>query len=302
MTNERFHDLFGGPPRKPDRSLEQRHMDLAASIQAVTEEVMLRMGRDLHRADGHEEPGPGRRRGAQLRGQRQAAARGAVREHLDPAGGRRCRRRPWRGPVRLASAPRQAAHAERRRCPEGAASSARATPPTRSRRSSTSVGRRYQRFDDEAALLEHVVAGYWPTEKVVGWFQGRMEFGPRALGARSILGDPRSPKMQATMNLKIKFRESFRPFAPCVLREHVHEWFEMRPGEDSPVHAPGGAGASEAPRVAVPDEAESRSAQRPGSASGGSTSSAARCPPSPTSTTAPASRPSTSGTAASTGS
>ena len=71
-------------------------------------------------------------------------------------------------------------------------------------------------------------------EKVVGWFHGRMEFGPRALGARSIIGDARSTKMQAIMNLKIKFRESFRPFAPCVLREHVHEWFEMRPNEDAP--------------------------------------------------------------------
>jgi carbamoyltransferase len=71
-------------------------------------------------------------------------------------------------------------------------------------------------------------------EKVVGWFQGRMEFGPRALGARSILGDPRSPKMQATMNLKIKFRESFRPFAPWVLQEYAHEWFDLPPGEESP--------------------------------------------------------------------
>jgi carbamoyltransferase len=72
------------------------------------------------------------------------------------------------------------------------------------------------------------------AEKVVGWFQGRMEFGPRALGARSILGDPRSPKMQATMNLKIKFRESFRPFAPCVLQDEAHRWFDLEPGQESP--------------------------------------------------------------------
>jgi carbamoyltransferase len=70
--------------------------------------------------------------------------------------------------------------------------------------------------------------------QVIGWFHGRMEFGPRALGARSIIGDPRSPGMQATMNLKIKYRESFRPFAPCVLQEHAHEWFDMRPGQESP--------------------------------------------------------------------
>jgi 2-polyprenyl-3-methyl-5-hydroxy-6-metoxy-1,4-benzoquinol methylase len=91
----------------------------------------------------------------------------------------------------------------------------------------------YRRIGNEAELLEET-ARLLAEEKVIGWFYGRMEFGPRALGARSILGDPRSPKMQSTLNLKIKFRESFRPFAPCVLREHVHEWFDMRPGTDSP--------------------------------------------------------------------
>src|SRR5262249_48807876 len=91
----------------------------------------------------------------------------------------------------------------------------------------------YHAFDDEAELLDHV-AHLLAEQKVVGWFHGRMEFGPRALGARSILGDARSPKMQATMNLKIKFRESFRPFAPVVLKEHAHEWFGVRPGEESP--------------------------------------------------------------------
>jgi carbamoyltransferase len=90
-----------------------------------------------------------------------------------------------------------------------------------------------QRFDDECELFDHV-AGLLAEGKIVGWFQGRMEFGPRALGARSILGDPRHPEMQATMNVKIKFRESFRPFAPCVLQEHVHEWFDVRPGQESP--------------------------------------------------------------------
>src|SRR5690606_16743026 len=84
------------------------------------------------------------------------------------------------------------------------------------------VGARYQRFDDEATLLEEL-ASLLDEGMVVGWFHGRMEYGPRALGARSIIGDPRSPEMQRTMNLKIKYRESFRPFAPCVLREHVSE-------------------------------------------------------------------------------
>src|SRR6185437_4528373 len=90
-----------------------------------------------------------------------------------------------------------------------------------------------RRFEDDEGLFEFV-AGLLADEKVVGWFQGRMEFGPRALGARSILGDPRSPRMQGTMNLKIKFRESFRPFAPVVLAEHAHEWFELPPGQESP--------------------------------------------------------------------
>src|SRR4029453_1959971 len=84
------------------------------------------------------------------------------------------------------------------------------------------------------AALTDREAAFRASEKVVGLLQGRMEFGPRALGARSIIGDARSPTMQSVMNLKIKFRESFRPFAPCVLREHVHEWFDVRPSEDSP--------------------------------------------------------------------
>ena len=95
------------------------------------------------------------------------------------------------------------------------------------------IGAKYRYFEDENELLD-VVADLISNEKVVGHFQGRMEFGPRALGARSIIGDARSAKMQSVMNLKIKFRESFRPFAPSVLREDVDEWFQMRPNEDSP--------------------------------------------------------------------
>src|SRR5205823_2044320 len=94
-------------------------------------------------------------------------------------------------------------------------------------------GAAYECYADETELLEQT-ARLLADEKIVGWFQGRMEFGPRALGARSILGDPRAPRMQATMNLKIKFRESFRPFAPCVLAEQTHEWFDLPPGQESP--------------------------------------------------------------------
>ena len=96
-----------------------------------------------------------------------------------------------------------------------------------------SIGAEYQRCDSDADLCD-CVADLLASEKVVGWFQGRMEFGPRALGGRSILGDARSPAMQSVMNLKIKFRESFRPFAPSVLEEHAHDYFEMSPGQESP--------------------------------------------------------------------
>jgi carbamoyltransferase len=95
------------------------------------------------------------------------------------------------------------------------------------------MGARYHRIDDEGELLDRV-SGLLADEKVVGWFHGRMEYGPRALGARSIIGDARSPRMQRTMNLKIKYRESFRPFAPCVLREHVSDYFEAAPDQDWP--------------------------------------------------------------------
>jgi carbamoyltransferase len=96
-----------------------------------------------------------------------------------------------------------------------------------------SMGATYERIADETVLLDRV-ARLIADEKVIGWFQGRMEFGPRALGCRSIIGDARSSRMQQKMNVSIKFRESFRPFAPCVLLEHVEDYFEMRPGEDSP--------------------------------------------------------------------
>src|SRR5205807_549696 len=91
----------------------------------------------------------------------------------------------------------------------------------------------HRRFEHEVDLLAHT-AELLADGQVVGWFQGRMEFGPRALGARTILGDARSPRMQATMNVKIKFRESFRPFAPVVLQEHAADWFDLKPGQESP--------------------------------------------------------------------
>ena len=219
MTSPKFDELFGGPPREPEAPLTQREMDLAASIQGVTEEIMLRMARHVHAADGHEEPLPGRRRGAQLRRQRPHPARRAVREHLDSAGRGRRRRGARRGAAssgtscsdqpRSRRAPRDRQHGSL--LGPGFIDAEIRDVPRRRRR------RRIARFDDDDALCD-AVADLLADEKVVGWFQGRMEFGPRALGARSILGEPRSPAMQSVMNLKIKFRESFRPFAPSVLR------------------------------------------------------------------------------------
>lgn len=232
MTSERFHRLFGGPPRQPESKVTQREMDLAASIQAVTEEIMLRMARHVHRQTG----------------MKNLVLAGGV--ALNCVGnGRILREGPFQN-IWIQPAAGDAGGAlgaalftwyqllDRPRQPNGrdAMHGALLGPsydPQEVADYLDLIGAVHHSFDDEAALLDHV-ADLLADEKVVGWVQGRMEFGPRALGSRSILGDARSPRMQSVMNLKIKFRESFRPFAPVVLREHVDEYFEMRPGEDSP--------------------------------------------------------------------
>jgi carbamoyltransferase len=232
MTGRRFHRLFGGPPREPEAQLEQRHMDLAASIQAVTEEVVLRMARAVHR----QRPCPN------------LVLAGGVALNC-VANGRLLREGPfanvWIQPAagdaggalgaalfvwyQLLDRPRQAQPGD------GQKGSLLGPSFTTDeiRQFLDEVRAPHQYFPDEAALLDHV-AGLLAAGKVVGWFDGRMEFGPRALGARSILGDPRSPAMQAVMNRKIKFRESFRPFAPSVLRDRAHEWFGVDPAQESP--------------------------------------------------------------------
>jgi carbamoyltransferase len=232
MTNRRFHALFGGPPRPPESRIEQRHMDLAASIQAVTEEVFLRIGRDLHARTG----------------MKHLVLAGGVALNC-VANGRLLREGPfddlWIQPAagdaggalgsalfvwhQLLDNPRRP---NGRDSQKGSLLGPRFSPE-QVRQFLNAVEAPAQHFADEGELLAHV-AELLAEGKVVGWFAGRMEFGPRALGARSILGDPRSPKMQATMNLKIKFRESFRPFAPVVLREHAHEWFDLDPRHESP--------------------------------------------------------------------
>ncbi|HEX8773137.1 MAG TPA: carbamoyltransferase [Pyrinomonadaceae bacterium] len=234
MTNAAFDKLFDGPARRAESELTQRHMDLARSVQEVTELAMLRMARHVHRETG----------------ERNLCLAGGV--ALNCVGnGRILREGPfekvWIQPAAgdaggsLGAAlsvwyqylgnPRSTEEVCRGRT--DGMNGAYLGPSFKSdeiQEFLDATGATYRRME-RAALVERV-ARQLADEKVVGWFQGRMEFGPRALGARSILGDPRSPRMQSQMNLKIKFRESFRPFAPAVLRERVADFFEM--DADSP--------------------------------------------------------------------
>ncbi len=232
MTNRRFHNLFGGPPRSPESRIEPRHMDLAASIQAVTEEIFLRIGRDLHARTG----------------MKHLVLAGGVALNC-VANGRLLREGPfvdiWIQPAagdaggalgsalfvwhQLLGKPRQPGG---RDAQKGSLLGPSYTS-AQVRQFLNAVEAPALHFQSESELLAHT-AELLAAGKVVGWFSGRMEFGPRALGARSILGDARLPQMQATMNVKIKFRESFRPFAPVVLREHAHEWFALDSRHESP--------------------------------------------------------------------
>jgi carbamoyltransferase len=232
MTNDRFHQLFGGPARSPESMLEQRHMDLAASIQKVTEEIMMRMAREVQRqtqmtnlvlaggvalncvANGVLlREGPFKRMWIQPAAGDAGGALGAA-EFV------------W---YHLMDKPRRVTgHDQQKGSLLG--------PRYSNEQIEQFLGEMavpHRRYQDEAELLQGV-AQLMAEGKIVGWFHGRMEFGPRALGARSIIGDARNATMQATMNLKIKFRESFRPFAPCVLQERVSDYFDMRPDQESP--------------------------------------------------------------------
>jgi carbamoyltransferase len=230
MTNRAFDHLFGGPPRKSETEVTQREMDLARSVQEVTEEAMLRMARHAHKETG----------------ERNLCLAGGV--ALNCVGnGRILREGPfehvWVQPAAgdaggslgaALSVWYQYLGNERRVedvCGGGHADGmigAYLGPEFSDDEIEEFLltsGARYRRV--ERRELAEWVARLLAEENIVGWFQGRMEFGPRALGARSILGDPRSPRMQSQMNLKIKFRESFRPFAPSVLRERVSDYFEL---------------------------------------------------------------------------
>ena len=227
MTSEKFHALFGGPPRAPESALTQREMDLARSVQDVAEMAMLRMARRAYDVSG---------------GERNLCMAGGVALNC-VANGRILREGPfervWIQPAAGDAGGALGAalavwhhYLGNGRMPDPDDSMQRSyLGPSFSddeiARVLDGFGARYRRFDSEDALLEaasEALAG----EEVVGWFQGRMEYGPRALGSRSILGDARSPRMQRVMNLKIKFRESFRPFAPAVLADECARWFDLR--------------------------------------------------------------------------
>jgi carbamoyltransferase len=232
MTSKKFEKLFGGSPRRPETLLTQRDMDIAASIQVVTEEILLRMARHVHAETG----------------KKKLCLAGGVALNC-VANGRILREGPfedlWIQPAagdaggalgvalfiwhQLLENPRRPNALDAQR-------GSYLGPhfgDAEIRRFLDGAGARYHYHEEEDELCD-AVAGLIANEKVVGWLAGRMEFGPRALGARSILGDARSEQMQSTMNLKIKFRESFRPFAPSVLEERVDEYFETRPNEPSP--------------------------------------------------------------------
>lgn len=224
MTNGKFDRLFGGPPHKPEEPPTQREMDIARSIQGVTEEIVLRLARTVY---------------TEIQAPYLCLAGGVALNCV--ANGRILREGPFRD-IWIQPAAGDAGGAvgaalsvwheylEKPRSVDGADSMRGAyLGPRYSNeeiiRYLDSIGARYRQLDDTVLMphLAELLAG----ENVIGWFQGRMEFGPRALGGRSIIGDARSTKMQSVMNLKIKYRESFRPFAPAVKAEKVSEWFAI---------------------------------------------------------------------------
>ena len=230
MTSRAFDALFGGPPRRPEQPLTQREMDLAASIQQVTEEVVLRLARHAHH----------------LTGERQLCLAGGVALNCvangklhragifddiwvqpaagDAGGALGAALAAWH---QFADEPRVI---DRGQDTMQGAYLGPSYEQDEVEKRLTAAGARFERLEPE--VVTGSTADALAEGKAVGWMQGRMEFGPRALGNRSILGDPRSPTMQKLLNLKVKYRESFRPFAPSILREDVADWFEF--DDDSP--------------------------------------------------------------------
>jgi carbamoyltransferase len=232
MTSPKFERLFGGPPRKAESPLTQREMDIAASIQAVTEEIMLRAVRHVHRRTGMKNLVLGGGVALNCVGNGRILHEGPFNKiWIQPAAG------DAGGALGAALFVWYQLLGNERTVDSQDKQQASLLGPAYSneqiRLFLDSVNAKYHIYTDEKQLLDKVT-DLINEGKVIGWFQGRMEFGPRALGNRSIIGDARSEKMQSIMNRKIKFRESFRPFAPCVLREDVGDYFQMRAEEDSP--------------------------------------------------------------------
>ncbi len=233
MTSRKFERLFGGPPRRPETPLTQREMDLAASIQAVTEEIVLRAARHIIREAGIRDLVLAGGVALNCVANGRLLAEGVCdRLWIQPAAGDAggalgAALFVWH---QLLGNPREADGVHDAQ--QGSLLGPRFTPQ-QVREFLQRAGAKYHSYESEEALLD-AVAGAIAAGKVVGHLAGRMEFGPRALGSRSILGDARSPEMQSRMNLKIKFRESFRPFAPSVLGERASEWFLLAPGQESP--------------------------------------------------------------------
>jgi carbamoyltransferase len=232
MTSEKFHDLFGGPPREREAMMTQKDMDLAASIQVICEEIVLKMASHAKK----------------MTGSNNLVLSGGVALNC-VANGRVLREGPF-DQIWIQPAAGDAGGAlgcallgwhhvlgKPRKVSKGDVQKGSLLGPAYENNDIgiylQSVGAGFHFVPKEADLID-MVADLLSKAKVIGWFHGRMEYGPRALGARSIIGDARSRDMQQKMNLKIKFRESFRPFAPCVLREHAHDIFLMRPQDESP--------------------------------------------------------------------
>lgn len=260
MTSKKFHELFGGPPRRPETKLTQREMDLARSVQEAAEEIIMRIARHVHASTG--------KKNLCLAGgvAMNCVANGKLLKEgpfediwIQPAAGdaggalgaaffawHQCLEKPRRADGRTDSM--KGGYLG----PEFGGSEIRAFLDT--------TGTPYSELSrgEVPGKVADLIAG----GDVVGWFQGRMEFGPRALGARSILGDPRSADMQETMNLKIKFRESFRPFAPSVLEERAGEYFEIdRPSPYMLLVVPVSPGVRKDPS---PDQAEKKGLEKLG--------------------------------------
>ena len=232
MTSPKLHELFGQPPRVPESELTQFHKDIAASIQRVTEEIMLRCACEVHRRTG----------------QQNLCLAGGV--ALNCVGnGRILRETPFEN-VWVQPASNDAGGAlgvalyiwhqllkkERQPSPRDSQRGSLLGPSFSSaqcRKALDEGGAQYRRIEDENERCRWI-AQQLAQGRVVGLLQGSMEFGPRALGSRSIMGDPRLPGMQSLINQKVKFRESFRPFAPSVLKERASEFFDLKPNQESP--------------------------------------------------------------------